>query len=40
MKWEDVIQACEILGYTPEDLVKLIQVHERGKEYSFVSTDE
>ncbi len=28
MKWEDVIQACKNLGYTPEDLLKLMQVHE------------
>jgi len=29
MKWEDVIQACENLGYSPEDLLKLMQVHEK-----------
>ncbi len=34
MKWEDVIQACKNLGYTPEEILKIMQVHERSVSYA------
>jgi len=34
MKWEDVIAACKNLGYSPEELLKVMQLWEKAKRFS------